>query len=788
MMAQADFPQDQQESMSATRDVQSQGTPASDAAAQDSPVEPESGWRRYLPPFLRERNLAPVLEGFTLILLLGVAALTYFIISGQGQSYSLLTPPIVALLLVANLLPAIGLIMLMGRRVAKRRAARSAIGSDGQLHVRLVGIFSAIASVPMLFVVIFASLLFQYGAQFWFSDGARRVLQNASDFARGYYEQNLSEVRDETVTMASDLRDYLTQKGVNSPDFTEGYVYQVVTRKLSRSGIIEVGKDGVPRTAAKVDPDNTPVNAILTPDVVRQLQRGQDVVVSVKGSSIQAVTLLYPNSQIYLYTTRDSGVTGFSQVKRAKALEGSYENFAMRSRQLQIRFNLALYIGSLLLVGIAVWIALQVADRLVRPVNELVEAAHRITAGDLSTRVSRPRARDEIGTLASAFNRMTQRLEAQTSALVAANGQLDNRRAFIEAVLSGVTAGVLSVDRKGIVRLSNSSAQTILGGEGEDPMGKPLRSLSPELADLIEDEETAAIVQVRTGGDLRTLAVKVTLDAAGHVLTFDDITQQLSDQRRAAWSDVARRIAHEIKNPLTPIQLAAERLQRRYAQEIEGDRTTFTRLTGTIVRQVGDLRRIVDEFSSFARMPKPVFRPEAIGDIARHALFLHEVAHPDIAFRFESDIGGLEVICDRRQIGQALTNIVKNAVEAIEPKPAPAEGGMRGHITMALRREQDGRLLIEVSDDGVGLPPERERILEPYMTTRAKGTGLGLAIVKKIVEEHFGEIGFSDAPGGGARVSIHLSPDVLDRLDEGKVQQPDSKGSGIKGIVTTHGA
>ncbi|HEX7875485.1 MAG TPA: ATP-binding protein [Sphingobium sp.] len=737
-------------------------------------------WKRYFPPFLR-RRLASLVEAVTLILFLGTAGLTYFLLSGQGQSYALLTPPIVALLLVANLVPAIALLVLLGRRVARRRAAASAIGSDGQLHVRLVAIFSIVASVPMLLVVIFASLLFQYGVQFWFSDSARGMLQNASDLARGYYEQNLREVGDETVTMSSDLRDYLTQSKVSSPRFAEGYIYQVVTRKLNRSAIIEVGKDGVARTAATVDPDSRPASEMLSADVIKRLNAGENVVVAAKPNQIEAVTLLYPGAKIYLYATRDSGSTAFSNVERAQKVLSDYDIFAAQSRGLQLRFNVALFVGSLLLVGIAVYIALAVADWMVRPVNELVTAARRITAGDLSARVTSPQTRDEIGTLASAFNRMTQRLEAQTGALVAANSQLDERRAFIEAILSGVSAGVLSVDRQGTILLLNSSAAAILVKEGDDPVGRPLTEISPELAALIASEEGAGIVQTRTNGEVRTLAVKVSEDASRHILTFDDITQQLSDQRRAAWSDVARRIAHEIKNPLTPIQLAAERLQRRYADEVTNDRATFTRLTGTIVRQVGDLRRIVDEFSSFARMPKPVFRREAVSDIARHALFLHEVAHSDIRFEFHADAEDIELVCDRRQLGQALTNIVKNAVEAIEPKPAPEPGAARGHVRMNL--SQDGaNLLIEVQDDGVGLPPERERVLEPYMTTRTKGTGLGLAIVKKIVEEHMGEIRLDDAAGGGTRVSLRFPVTALEKLEEGQVVTLP------KGKVTANGA
>jgi two-component system nitrogen regulation sensor histidine kinase NtrY len=283
------------------------------------------------------------------------------------------------------------------------------------------------------------------------------------------------------------------------------------------------------------------------------------------------------------------------------------------------------------------------------------------------------------------------------------------------------------------------------------------------------------VIQVSSGGDLRTLAVTLVASDGGHVITFDDITEQLLDQRRAAWSDVARRIAHEIKNPLTPIQLAAERLQRRYGKDIPADDTTFERLTQTIVRQVGDLRRMVDEFSSFARVPKPVFRPEPVVEIARQALFLHEVAHPAIHFTLDAPDPSPVLVCDRRLLGQALTNIVKNAAEAIQEKFAEGEP-MSGAIEMVIR-QGDGRLAIQVSDTGIGLPAERERLTEPYMTTRAKGTGLGLAIVKKIVEEHFGTIGFTDRAGGGTVVSILLDTDTLASLGGEAVPFDDSMGA-----------
>ncbi|HEX8216427.1 MAG TPA: ATP-binding protein, partial [Allosphingosinicella sp.] len=417
----------------------------------------------------------------------------------------------------------------------------------------------------------------------------------------------------------------------------------------------------------------------------------------------------------------------------------------------------------------SIWIALTIADRMVRPVGELLDAARRVTAGNLSARVPPSRVTDEITTLGNAFNRMTHRLEKQTGALVSANQQLDTRRAFMEAVLSGVTAGVVSVDDDRIVRLINSSAEALLKTGSNSPVGQKLSDLAPELDRQLTSDEREEIIQLVLRGEPRTLAVKTVKVEGGHVLTFDDITDQLIDQRRAAWSDVARRIAHEIKNPLTPIQLAAERLQRRYSGEIKSDVATFERLTGTIVRQVGDMRRMVDEFSSFARMPKPVFREEAIVEVARQAIFLHEVAHPDIAFSLDAPDPSPLLVCDRRQLGQALTNVMKNAVEAIQQKrEEQGEGAAASDDRVAVSiAEQEGQLWIEIMDTGIGLPADRKNLTEPYMTTRAKGTGLGLAIVKKIVEEHFGRIDFGDAPEGGTMVRIAFDAAALARLGGG---------------------
>jgi two-component system nitrogen regulation sensor histidine kinase NtrY len=364
-----------------------------------------------------------------------VAVLSYLLLTGGVPGQKLLTPPFVAFLLVANLVPAIALIVLVGRRVAKGRAARSEIGGSGRLHVRLVGIFSLVASIPMLLVVIFASLLFQYGVEFWFSDRARGMLENASSLAQGYYQEKQTEVARETATMAGDLRVYLSEAPSDSPVFAEGYALQVLNRNLSESAIVEIGPSGAPRTIAMVNPDARPVEQRVSAAVIARLAQGEPVVVSENADRIEAVTRLSPDRPVYLYASRIADRQALMQTDRAKAVLGDYNSLLERSRTLQLQFNAALFLISLLIVGVAVWIALTVADRLVRPVGELVGAARRVEAGDLTARVAAPIRHDEVGTLGNAFNRMTRRLEEQT-------GALDSRRALIEAVLSGVTAGV----------------------------------------------------------------------------------------------------------------------------------------------------------------------------------------------------------------------------------------------------------------------------------------------------------------------------------------------------------
>lgn len=712
-------------------------------------------------PTARRFSVTPILELIVFGVAVGMMLTTYFVISGNTGSQRLLTPPLVALLLVANLVPLVALIVLIGRRIAMRRAARSPLGGRARLHVRLVAIFSILASVPTIFVSIVASLLFQYGVEFWYSDRARSMLENASAVAQGSFNDLKDRVGSNAEAMSIDLaRELATGMPIDAPIFAQFFAQQTLQRELSEAAVLRELPSGEFQTLAILNPYEALIEQQISKDAVRKIKGGFDrPVVEDAGGRVRSLIRLPQTRDLYLYAARVVDPALLERKARAESVVRDYASLTERSRSLQLQFNIALLVLSLLIVGLAVWVALEIADRLVRPVGDLVKAARDVAEGDLGTRVPTPKSQDEIGILGTAFNRMTDRLQEQTNALVAANAESESRRALIEAVMSGVSAGVVSIDSDRRIRVINSSAMALLN-PGEAPVGCLLSEIAPELDHLLDGEAREDIVQLASGGEARTLAVKATRDEGGQVLTFDDITQQLLDQRRAAWSDVARRIAHEIKNPLTPIQLAAERLQRRYGKQVDAEDGTFAKLTDTIVRQVGDLRRMVDEFSSFARMPKPIFREESLLDIARQTMFLHEVAKPEIRFAMTHPDPVPALVCDRRQLGQALTNLVKNATEAVEAR----EDGLPGEVAMTIRAGEPGQLLIEVDDNGIGLPAERERIVEPYMTTRSRGTGLGLAIVKKIVEEHFGTMTFADRPGGGTRVTLCFDTATLERM------------------------
>ena len=439
---------------------------------------------------------------------------------------------------------------------------------------------------------------------------------------------------------------------------------------------------------------------------------------------------------------------------------------ALRRSQLVI-FLICGAIALLMLLA-AVWLAILFATRLTEPIGGLMAAAERVRDGDLAARVEEGPPNDELGQLARSFNRMTSQIEQQRGELVDANKELDTRRRLTDAVLAGVSAGVLSIDGKGIVTRANRSALELMALPEDGVLDRPLVDLMPEIAPLAaqaaERPDRAIQGQMETlqHGTRRLLLVRISASSdTGSVVTFDDVTDLMSAQRMAAWGDVARRIAHEIKNPLTPIQLSAERLKRRYLKQIKDDPETFSICTDTIIRQVGDIGRMVDEFSSFARMPRPTVQPEDAKELCQQALFLQRNGNATIRYLPTLPDGPVPLICDRRQISQVLTHILKNAAEAIEGRDEQTGQALPpGEISLTLH-DDGATVSIVVTDNGKGLPQEgRDRLTEPYMTTRSKGTGLGLAIVKKIMEDHGGSLMLGDREGGGARISLVFRRDA----------------------------
>ncbi len=727
-------------------------------------------WRR----LARSGAIYVRLELLAAVLTIVLGWSSYAYLTGSGVPANGASQSLVGLLLVASLVPAMLLIVLIGRRVAILITNRRRGLAGAQLHLRLVALFSTIAAVPTLLVVVFASLLFQFGVQFWFSDRVKTILDGSNEVAQAYVEDNRQRIGVDVVAMAADVASYARDFGEGSELYRRGLEYQVAGRILSEAAVIRRTGTGLTLVAtsrateaqirahvADIDLDDAVSSAVTL------IGAGEDRVetaVAVPGS---------PDT--FLYVSRKVDPQVLARATQAAQALGDYKLLTQRGRVMQLRFNLVLMAVSLLTLVVAIWFALWLANRLVEPIARLVFAAERVGAGDLDARVPVRGGGDEIGALERAFNRMTGQLKAQQTALLSANTELDTRRRFTETVLGGVSAGVISVAPEGLIRVANASAASLLAVPHRMLRGQMLRAVAPELADLLDQArqtgDVAGQVRIQRGTETQTLAVRIDAGDAGvrdgFVLTFDDLTAQLADQRRAAWADVARRIAHEIKNPLTPISLAAERLQRKFGRQISEDAEIFAVLTGTIVRQVGDLRRMVDEFSEFARLPKPVFAPEPLDRILRQALVLQEVAFPDIRFSLEATTNEALLVCDRQQLGRALTNLIKNAAESVMARcERDVQAGIApetGTISLSVHHDcgdAGDSLCIRIADNGLGFPAEdRARLLEPYVTTRARGTGLGLAIAAKIIEEHGGQLELADniAAGSGAAGALVLA-------------------------------
>lgn len=723
---------------------------------------------------------------------------SYWFLSTTGSAGWFRTPRLSAPLILVNLIPLFALAALLIRRLVALRTdgKRGLVAS--RLHLRMMRFFAVAAIVPTVLLAIFAAWLFESGFQFWFSDRVQTVITNANDVAQAYVQENKKRIEGDILSMGRDLNAQSLALSQSPQDFQTYVIWQAAARNLSEAIVFSSTMDVIARASFEV---GQPSDRILNNDLARA-NSGEVVVLAGSGGRedrVQALIKLDSFFDRYLYVSRTVSPQVLNQVINSQQALSEYKQLTRDKRDLQARFIFVILVASLLILITAILLGIWSANRLTAPVGRMVKAAGRIGTGDFSARVPSRGADDELGVLARAMNRMAAQLQAQTRALVDANEQMDTRRRFTETVLAGVSAGVLSLTHEGRITFPNRSACELLGLSTDALTGTNIAdvmpSLEPLLRQAVEQGSASGPISITRNGESRSLLVRIAAESgederSNYVATFDDVTEQIANQRRAAWSDVARRIAHEIKNPLTPIQLSAERLRRKYRKDITADVEIFDACTETIIRQVSDLRRMVDEFSSFARMPKPTFHPEDLADILRQCVFLQELVHTDIRFKIDLPEKLEMFLCDRRQIAQAVTNLIKNAAEAIQAARHEGQGaqqgaqrpvgGVIGHVRIGVRADA-ARLVIEIADDGLGIPSElRDRLTEPYVTTRARGTGLGLAIVKKIVEDHAGVLVLEDNPGAGAiaRMTFDLTSDKPVNQDYHSRQQVEQVGYG----------
>ncbi len=707
--------------------------------------------------------------------------LSFAAMTGLGPTVT--DPAIMLVILNVNLALMLALGVLVARRVVKIWTARRSGGAGSRLHVRLVVLFGVVAVTPAILTAVFSVLVFHVGVQGWFSSRVATALEESREVAKAYLVEHQQAIAGDVLAIANNLNRNWLRFSEDQQRLDQVLKAQSAVRNLTEAVIFDKDGDVLARAGYtfSLQFEQVPFWALERADSgsVALLTGGNE-------DRVRGLVRLDTVQPLYLYVGRFVDPQVLAAIERTEKAVDQYRELEGRRSDYELTLTMIFVMVSVLLLLAAVAVGLTIASRLARPIMALIDASDRVRQGNLRVRVKEIAASDEMASLSRAFNRMTAQIEAQQRSLMSANRELDERRRFTETVLSGVSAGVIALDPAGHVTLANRSASELLGEPLESWTGRSLDPLLPDFQELLArgqarpDRPVQAEVGYVHEDRAQTLLVRLSAERdaerniLGFVLTFDDITELQSAQRKAAWADVARRIAHEIKNPLTPIQLSAERLKRRYLRQLTDDQETFVQCTDTIVRHVGDIGHMVDEFSAFARMPAPQFQMERLDTLVSEAVVLQRTAYQAITFWTELPDHPVQVRCDMRQISQALTNLLKNAVEGIDgrlEKEKDQACQVPGTVTVRVV-EGASSVVIEVADNGKGLPEgDRSRLTEPYVTTRGKGTGLGLAIVKKIMEDHGGAVRLENGDAGGALVSL-----ILPRSEEaeGGAHQADA--------------
>jgi two-component system, NtrC family, nitrogen regulation sensor histidine kinase NtrY len=690
-----------------------------------------------------------MLAPFAVAIALLSASLTFMVLTGLTPIEP--TPPVVYSFILINAATILVLVGITVREVWQVMQARRRGRAAARLHIQIVSLFSVIAVLPAVLVAIVANVTIDRGLDRLFSGPMHEVIQNSLSIARAYTDEHAQLIGGDILGMAADIAHARPLYDQDRGTFLDLLTASAASRNLPSAMLIDKDRNPLAEAQTGVHLSYAPPPTELLSNVN---ETQPEISVIPEENYVAAVIRLRAFEDTFLYVARPLDPRVVAQLRQTEIGAAEYAELESRRLGIQVNFALMFAVIALTILMASILIGLNFANWLVAPIRRLMNAASTVSTGDLHVQVPVHKSEGDLAQLGETFNKMTQELRTQRDELVNASGLIDSRRRFIEAVLSSASAGIIGVDASGSVGILNRSAEKLIGHAESETLDHPLSDVLPELDEMMKTarEGTQRLVQgqvtILRDGQERNLSVRVSAEQTNqsrdsYIITLDDITELVSAQRTSAWGDVARRIAHEIKNPLTPIQLSAERIRRKFGKAITEDKAVFEQCTDTIVRQVDDIRRMVDEFSRFARMPKPVIEGEDVADTVQQAVFLMRVGHPDIEIVADIKEDPLRAQFDRRLISQALTNIIKNATEAIEQVPSAELG--KGRIDVIAAREND-EIVIDVIDNGIGLPKvARARLLEPYVTTRAKGTGLGLAIVGRVLEDHGGRIELKDA-------------------------------------------
>ncbi len=688
------------------------------------------------------------------------------LISGMA-TYAAMTPSgdankfLILVLLNLDLVLLISLIIIITKRVVNIWSRKKSGQLGAQLHSRVVVMFSLLAAAPAIVVAIFGAIFFTVGIENWFSAQVKNALNKSLSVSEAYFEQGQRQISLDAVDIAGIMNTSGILNNINNLDIQKENNLKKLLNKLAYernfTEVIIFDKFGNVVAESELSFLFKSERRRALFDLVMETKRPAiDFSSSELDKTISAISPVNFLGNHFIYISKFKDLRVISDINSVKAAVKNYRGVENKKEGLHITFTMVFIVVAVLLMFVAILMGLNFANGLVTPITNLANAAERVSMGDLKVRVPDNNNKDEIADLSKTFNKMTEQLDSQRNDLINTNNELERRIKFTETVLTGVTAGVLGLDKFGKIFLPNRRALDLLDLD-KNIHNSYLTDVVPEMSDMFlelkKNNQKIITKEIELIRNKKKIIIITTITAEknknkvlGYVVTFDDMTEFFKMQRVAAWSDVARRIAHEIKNPLTPIQLAAERIKRKYKKHITLEPEIFLSCISTIIRQVDGMRKMVNEFSAFARMPVPVFNKVNLTNLVNDIASLSVLSNENIKVNIKVPKRTLYAVVDENQIRQAMQNIISNGINSmIERKNS---NKVKNMLTVELKKVKNNFNIL-VSDTGIGLPENiKDDLTDPYVTSRKNGTGLGLAIVKKIMEDHNGTLEVKNIEGG----------------------------------------